>query len=123
MLEELKIFLTISTIHGLGWLPISGRYLRIFWITVVLFGFGVSTYLIVKSFKGWQESPIATSVEVLPITEITFPNVTVCPPKETFTVLNYDVSMAENITLDKIQENNFLKHLMRQSSLLDTRIY
>ena len=111
MLEELKTFLTISTIHGLGWLPISGRYLRIFWIIVVLFGFGVSTYLIVKSFKGWQESPIATSVEVLPITEITFPNVTVCPPKETFTVLNYDVSMVENITLDKNTREQLLEAL------------
>ena len=60
-------------------------------------GFGISTYLIVKSFKGWEESPIATSVEMLPITEITFPNVTVCPPRDTFTILNYDLAMAENV--------------------------
>ena len=97
MIEDVRTFLTLSTIHGLAWIPISKlRILKLFWLAVVTSGFVTATYLIVKSFRGWDESPIATSVEVLPISEITFPNITVCPPKDTYTILNYDLAMAED---------------------------
>ena len=106
MIEDIKTFLSLSTIHGLAWIPISKfRILKLFWLIVVTSGFVTATYLIVKSFRGWDESPIATSVDVLPISEITFPNITVCPPKDTFTILNYDLAMAESeVVSDKTRK-------------------
>ena len=56
--------------------------------------------MIYNSFQSWNESPVKTTVETLPISEITFPKVTVCPPKNTYTDLNYDLMMTENMTLD-----------------------
>ena len=52
-------------------------------------------------FRGWEESPISTSISVLPITQLTFPNVTVCPPGGTFTSLNYDLLLAGNRSLEE----------------------
>ena len=40
-----------------------------------------------------------TTIETLPISELKFPKVTVCPPKNTFTDLNYDLAMTENFTM------------------------
>ena len=48
-----------------------------------------------------------TTIETHLITEITFPKIAVCPPKNTYTDLNYDLMMAENMTLD----NNTRKEL------------
>ncbi len=55
--------------------------------------------LIKESFDSWSESPVKTTIETLPIAEIKLPKVTVCPPKDTFTDLNYDLVMTDNITL------------------------
>ena len=41
-----------------------------------------------------------TTVETLLITEITFPKVTLCPPKNTYTDLNYDLKRGENKNMD-----------------------
>ena len=56
--------------------------------------------MIYQSFQDWNESPVKTTIETLPISEITFPKVTVCPPKNTYTDLNYYLMMTENVTLD-----------------------
>ena len=73
---------------------------RLFWIFVTASGFAASGYMIYQSFEAWHESPVKTTIETRPITEITFPKVTVCPPKNTFTDLNHDLIMTENMTLD-----------------------
>ena len=39
-------------------------------------------------------------IDTSPMVEIKFPKVTVCPPKNTYTDLNYDLMMTENMTLD-----------------------
>merc|ERR1712024_378101 len=56
--------------------------------------------MISQSFDNWSESPVKTTIETVPITEISLPKVTVCPPKNTFTNLNYDLMMLENMTLE-----------------------
>ena len=61
--------------------------------------------MICQSFQVWSENPVTTTVETRPITEIRFPKVTVCPPKNTFTDLNYDLVALENITLDNETRN------------------
>ena len=62
-------------------------------------GFSTAFYLINDSYVDWQASPIATSISTHPISELEFPTVTVCPPENSNTALNYDLMRAINITL------------------------
>ena len=99
-MEEVRTFLDSSTIHGLAYISSTRKFIRVIWVLVVIAGFTGAGYMIYQSFKAWEESPVTTAVETLPITEITLPKVTVCPPKNTLTNLNYDLMMLENMTLD-----------------------
>ena len=95
----LRAFLESSTIHGMSYISAPGRYVRVFWTLVVIAGFTGAGIMIHQSFQSWADSPVKTTIETLPITKITFPKVTVCPPKNTYTDLNYDLMMIENMTL------------------------
>ena len=99
-MENVRNFLESSTIHGLAYIATGRKYARLFWILVVISGFTGAGVMIYQSIESWNESPVKTTIETLPITEITFPSVTVCPPKNSYTDLNYDLMMAENMTLD-----------------------
>ena len=103
-MEGVKTFLETSTIHGLTYISTTRKYTRIFWILTVLAGFIGASLLIKESFDSWSEFPIKTTIETLPISEIRFPKVTVCPPKKTFTDLNYDLIITENVTLSNDEE-------------------
>ena len=73
--------------------------------------------MIFESFQSWDESPITTTIETRPITELKFPKVTVCPPKNTFTDLNNYLIMAENINLDsdtRIELQNYAKDVLNE---------
>ena len=93
-------FFEASTIHGLSYIASSRSFVKPLWITIVVACFTFAGILIHQSFQSWEESPIKTTVQTLPISEISFPKVTVCPPKNTFTNLNYDLLMAENLTFE-----------------------
>ena len=110
-MEKITQFLEFSTIHGLYHISTSVRYSRLFWIWVVIGGFSGAGYLIYTAFQNWEQSPISTTIETLPISQITFPNVTVCPPRNSFLNLNYDIMQSQNITLD----NNARKELFDYS--------
>ena len=110
-MEGVTTFLESSTMHGLGYIPRTRKYARLFWILVVLAGFSTAGYLIQQSFQSWAESPVKTTVETLPISEITFPKITVCPPRNTFTDLNYDLMAIENDTLDIEIGNNAVEYV------------
>ena len=96
-----KEFLGSSTIHGLSYIAANRRFVRLFWICVVLAGFAGAAYLIQQSFSSWAVSPITTTIETRPITEIDFPNVTVCPPRNSFTSLIPDLVTSRNITFSQ----------------------
>jgi len=93
-------FLESSTIHGLAHIATGRKYMRLIWILIVIGGFTGAVVLIYESFQSWADSPVKTTIETLPITDLTFPKVTVCPPKNTYTDLNYDLMITENMTLD-----------------------
>ena len=99
-MEGVRAFLETSTIHGLAYISTTRRFIRFFWILNVLIGFTGAGVIIYQSFKGWSESPVRTTTETQPIDKLTFPKLTVCPPKHTYTDLNYDLMMTENMTLD-----------------------
>ena len=113
-------FLETSTIHGLNFISTTRKFTRLLWILVVLTGFTTAAYLIQTSFKSWTDSPIKTTVETLPISELKFPKVTVCPPKNTYTDLNYDLMLAENITLTEEMRNELIEY---SNEVIDEHIF
>ena len=108
-MEYFKTFLDSSTIHGLNYISSSRRWSRLFWIFVVIGGFSSAAYLIYESFANWKQSPISTTIETLPISQITFPNVTVCPPKNLFLNLNYDILHSEKVKINKEIKNKMIE--------------
>ena len=111
-MEYIKIFLESTTIHGLSYISTTKRIVKLFWIFVVLSGFTGAGFMIYQSFQSWNESPVKTTIETRPITEITFPKVTVCPPKNTYTDLNYDLVKASNMTLDNTTREELANYAM-----------
>ena len=99
-MEGVRTFLESSTIHGLTYISTTRRLVKLLWIVIVIAGFTGAGIMIYQSFQSWDESPVKTTIETLPIKNITFPKVTVCPPKNTFTNLNYDLMIMKNLTLD-----------------------
>ena len=64
-------FLETSTIHGLQHIGGEKQKLaKLVWIVIVVCGFSIAAVLIMDSVKGWEESPVSTSVETLPISEV-----------------------------------------------------
>ena len=104
----MKEFLENSTIHGLSYISTTKRFSKLFWIVVVLSGFLGASILINSSFQEWNESPIKTVIETFSIDKIEFPVVTVCPTKNTFTILNYDLMMANQTTAISKENTNLL---------------
>ncbi len=98
-MKILTQFLEVSTIHGCYHISSTRKLVRFFWIWVVVAGFMGASFLIYNSFQSWRESPVKTTIKTLPINYLKFPKVTVCPPKNTYTNLNYDLLMTENVTL------------------------
>ena len=99
-MEALREFLESSTIHGLSYISTAPtKASKALWLAVVVTGFFTAGYLINSSYKEWQASPISTSISTHPISELDFPTISVCPPKGSNTVLNYDLMRTAKITL------------------------
>ena len=98
----MREFLDSSTIHGLYYISNTKKFVRVLWTLIVIAGFSGASYLIYESFQTWKESPVSTTTETLPIKKITFPKITVCPPNNTFTDLNFDIMMNANVTLNQV---------------------
>ena len=110
-MEAMKEFLESSTIHGLVYISTTRRFVRLLWLCVVSLGFLCAGILIYQSFASWEESPISTTIETLPIEKVKFPRISVCPPKNTFTSLNYDLMKVENSMFDEDQRLKFLNYV------------
>ena len=111
-MEELKEFLVSSTVHGIAYIPSTRRFSRLFWIFVVVGGLIGSICLIQQAFYNWNQSPISTTIESLPISELTYPNITVCPPKNSFLNLNYDIMVSEKDYMS-LHWRQYRKYLMK----------
>ena len=111
-MEGIHNFLRSSTIHGLQYLSVSNRLSRIFWALVVTLGFTMAGYLIHLSFDTWRQSPISTTIETLPISQMTLPYLTVCPPKTSLLNLNYDIVHSEEVDLDNVTRKELFGHVL-----------
>ena len=112
----IKLFLESSTIHGLTYISTEKKISKLLWIFIVIAGFSTAGLLILQSFKSWAESPVSTTLETLPVSEVPLPRVTVCPPQNTFTNLNFDLTKLYNKTNKetKIQILNFTMGIIQE---------
>ena len=101
MEEIIKNFFESSTIHGLQYISTTRGLPRFLWIVVVLSGFTCAGILISESFKNWADNPVSTTLDTLPISKLKYPRITVCPPKDTFTHLNYYFTVESNTTFHR----------------------
>ena len=82
-------FLSNSTSHGLVYIhSAKSRAVKVAWILIVALGFGFAAFLIGNSYSEWVDSPVSTVVTTKPISDLEFPEVTICPPRGSNTILN-----------------------------------
>ena len=92
VIKALREFLESSTIHGLVHISTAKSLTtRATWILIVVACFASAIWMITDSYKDWQESPVSTTITTHPINELQFPEVTVCPPRESNTVVNENI--------------------------------
>ena len=100
-MDFLKEYLESSSVHGFLYVSKAKHFLaKILWLCIVIIGFTSATLMISSAFKNWEDSPIKTNIETLPISQLNFPRITVCPPKNSYTSLNIDIVESEKKTLD-----------------------
>ena len=104
-------FLEYSTIHGLYHIASNRGAEKYFWVLVVAMGFTGSSLLVYQAWDGWTRSPVSTTIETLPISGLEFPNITVCPPRKSFTNLNPDIVRISNISLSEGQRKALSEQL------------
>ena len=117
-MEGVRTFLESSTVHGLAYIATTKRYVRVFWILVIIAGFTGAGVLIYQSFQNWSENPVTTTTETLPIKKVIFPKITVCPPKNSYTDLNPDLITVANKTFNmdnrteliEVLTNKYVEH-------------
>ena len=110
-MEVVRKFLESSTIHGLSYIAANRGLVRLLWICVVIAGFTGAAVLINQSFSSWADSPISTTIETMPISELEFPNVTVCPPRNSLTNLNPDIVRSSKISPNEGQRKTLSKQV------------
>ena len=110
---EVREFLESSTIHGLAHIA-TGKsiYARIIWVLIVIACFSIGISLIDKAFYSWATTPIITTVDTRPISEVIFPEITVCPPSGTDTVLNMDLEAAKGMELSEEQREELILEMV-----------
>ena len=84
---------------------------------MVVVCFTIAGLLISKSYHAWQDAPVSTSITTRPIADLDFPTVTVCPPKDSHTALNYDLMKADNNSLTE-QDRGGLKNVVKEILVL-----
>ena len=86
-MEGVRDFFESSTIHGLTYISTTQTFSKLFWICTDSCGFLTAGFFINNAALDWEENPIGTSIETFPISEVDFPNIIVCPPKEGFILI------------------------------------
>ena len=79
-MQELREFLEGSTIHGLAHISTARpTALKVAWVLVVVASFAAAVQMITSSYMEWREAPVSSMVISRPISDLTFPEVTVEP--------------------------------------------
>ena len=108
MWREVRQFLEESTIHGVAHISTARHVLlKLIWAVVVATSFAFAIHMISSSYLEWSESPVSSLVTTRPISDLTFPEVTICPPKGTNTAVNHVLDKVKNKGLSTKQKDIF----------------
>ena len=110
--ETTKDYSSATTIHGITYLTDddASAVERLLWLVVVILAILLATYQVVKLYQDWQDDPVVTTLDTvaLPIEEIEFPAVTICPQGSRQEIVDlvlfrqlteYIESSTENVTM------------------------
>ena len=77
---QMKEYLLNSTLHGLRYVAESQHALeRLWWGALTLCSVAACSYLVMGTVQNWLDEPVVTSVSSVPISDMEFPSVSVCP--------------------------------------------
>ena len=93
------------------------------WIVAVILSVFFAIYQIHSTFKSWDQNPVSTDIEVLPISGVKLPGITVCPPKGSHTALNYDLIRTKNITLDNMDRQEMINIAVNHIIFKESELY
>ena len=103
-------FLESTTILGLVYIATcKNNAFKLLWIMVVFVSFVTAGYLIHDSFKTWSTSRVMSSVYTYPSEDVEFPDITVCPPKDSNTILNHGIATSDQIEIDNATRQELIK--------------
>ena len=113
-----------SSLAGLSFIS-SSKFLwsRSLWIIAVILSVFLALYQIDSTFKSWDKNPVYIDIQVLPISAVKLPGITVCPPKGSHTGLNYDLIRARNITLDYKDRQEMINYAVDQIIDKEAEVY
>ena len=117
-MDILREFLETTTIHGLSYISTArSKRAKAAWSLVILVSFCSAAFLISSSYTEWQDDPFSTAITTHSISDLDFPMVTVCPPKDTNTALNHGLMHAGDY-LSKTQREQ-LNNITRRLFILE----
>ena len=122
MMDTLKEFFEVTTIHGLYHVSKTKSLRRFFWTVTSIAGFISAFSMIYESFQNFSKNPISTTIETFPISKVPFPPITVCPVKNTLTNLNYDLVNSQNYLLSRDERNDLLQLFYESFQEVDFKI-
>ena len=83
ILNTAKEYASETTIHGFSYIANTEHHTvaRIFWVLVVILALLITTFQMASLRTQWEANPVVTNLETiaLPIEDIKFPAVTICP--------------------------------------------
>ena len=83
VIDTTKKYSSSTTIHGISYLSSDNvsKLERLLWITIVLLALFFTTFQVINLYDEWQAKPVITTLDTvaLPIKDIEFPAVTICP--------------------------------------------
>ena len=91
-MKTLSDYASASVIHGVSYINPSGNTLgeRILWLILVALAFAFASHEVRILYQSWQDNPVITVLDTvtLPIEEIEFPAVTICPQGSSKDIMN-----------------------------------
>ena len=88
-----KDYASNTTIHGFAYIANHEHSIaaRLLWLGVVVLAVGIASFQLISLRIQWQKNPVITNLETvaLPIEQIEFPAVTICPQGSVKKIMDY----------------------------------
>ena len=116
--KHAKQYASTSTAHGLAYIVEDGRsYVeRMFWILVTSLAICFTAFQTIQLYRQWKNDPVVTFLDTvkLPISEIEFPAITICPQGSVGEIMN---SVLFKQFKEYVNEKGMKERVKRSSSL------